>query len=289
MEYLGGNKPINRINPLVSVCVPTFCHGPYIRACLESILDQKTDFPFEILIGEDDGDDETRQICMELAQVHQEKIRLFLRKASEKVILFGRKSGRGNHLGLYRSARGKYVCICDGDDLWIDSQKLTKQVNVLEQNPEAVMCITNTRLDGHPEQNPPGVPDRFRIFTSKSLKKTFYMGHISSWMMRNEMEELLSNEIVKKPIPLDQVIYSFYKQRGQVIYIPDITSFYRFNPTGIYLSRSKRKNQGAVFRHSWYLFRYLHKDPFLWLRSVFYFTKRYLINLFWYVVKEKEN
>ena len=42
-------------NPVVSVCVQTYNHEPYIKECLDGILKQETDFPFEILLGEDEG------------------------------------------------------------------------------------------------------------------------------------------------------------------------------------------------------------------------------------------
>lgn len=278
MEFLGQSKLINQVNPLVSVCVPTFNHVTFIRSCLESIIIQKTDFPFEILIGEDDSTDGTREICLELAQIHQDKIRLFLRKKADKIFLFGRKSGRGNHLGLYGSSRGKYICICDGDDLWNDPSKLQQQVDAMEKYTSASMCITNSYLEMNPGQNPPGVPDQFKVFKKDSLYKIFYLGHISSWMMRNEMGELLSNEIVKKPIPLDKVIFSFYKTKGDIVYIPMVSSTYRFNPNGIYLSQSKKKNRRGLFRHNWYLYKFIHKDPMLWMRSTLYILRRNLIN-----------
>ncbi|MEX0597317.1 MAG: glycosyltransferase, partial [Candidatus Paceibacterota bacterium] len=53
--------------PLISVSVVTFQHVNYIKQCLDGILMQKTDFDFEILLGEDDSTDGTREICMEYA------------------------------------------------------------------------------------------------------------------------------------------------------------------------------------------------------------------------------
>ena len=278
MEYLGENKPVNLIQPLVSICVPTFQHESYIAQCLQSLLEQQATFPIEILIGEDASTDKTREICLGFAEKHPDKIRLFLRKEEEKAIMYGRKAGRYNHLGLYRSARGKYVCICDGDDYWTDPLKIQMQVDFMEQNPDCVLCLTDTEIGLHPEQKPPGIPEGLRIFESKELRKVFYMGHISSWMLRNCMEELLSNPIVKKPIPLDQVLFSFYKKKGKVAYLPKSTSFYRFNPDGIYLSQSRKKNHKAVYRNSWFLFRYIHHDPLLFFRAIVYGARRYFSN-----------
>ena len=78
-EYLGTDKPVNKIDPVVSIVVATYQHAPFIRQCLEGILMQQTDFPFEIIIGEDESTGATREICVEYAEKYPEKIRLFLR------------------------------------------------------------------------------------------------------------------------------------------------------------------------------------------------------------------
>jgi len=78
-EYLGTNKAINKITPLVSVTVITYQHADYIRKCLDGILMQKTKFPYEVIIGEDGSTDGTKEICKEYAEMHPDRIRLFLR------------------------------------------------------------------------------------------------------------------------------------------------------------------------------------------------------------------
>ena len=220
MEYLGNQKPVNFTDPLVSICVPTFQHGAYISECLTSILAQKADFDYEILIGEDDSVDQTREICKRFAEKNQHKIRLFLRRKEDKIILVGRVHGRRNHLELYHDARGKYVCICDGDDYWTDPLKIQHQVNFMEKHPDCHLFITDTLVELHPDKKPPGIPENFRLFEKGELKKVFYMGHISSWMMRNKMCRFLQNDIIKKPVPLDQALFSFYKNIGQVAFLP---------------------------------------------------------------------
>ena len=71
-------------NVLVSVLVQTYNHERYIKDCLNSILEQKTNFDFEIIIGEDNSTDKTREICIAFANKFPEKIRLFLHKKSTK-------------------------------------------------------------------------------------------------------------------------------------------------------------------------------------------------------------
>ena len=74
------HKPVvenkNRVskNPMLSVCVQTYQHIDFIEACLEGILQQKTNFEFEILLGEDASSDGTREICKKYAKQYPEKI-----------------------------------------------------------------------------------------------------------------------------------------------------------------------------------------------------------------------
>ncbi|MBS1943526.1 MAG: glycosyltransferase, partial [Bacteroidetes bacterium] len=69
--------------PLVSVVVPTYQHVAYIEDCLNGILLQETTFPVEILIGEDESSDGTREICQRIAAAHPDRIRLFLRSRKD--------------------------------------------------------------------------------------------------------------------------------------------------------------------------------------------------------------
>jgi glycosyltransferase involved in cell wall biosynthesis len=78
-EYLGNKKPINMITPLVSVTVTAYQHVNYIKECLDGIIMQKTNFDFEIIVGEDESTDGTRELCIEYAEKYPDKIRLFLR------------------------------------------------------------------------------------------------------------------------------------------------------------------------------------------------------------------
>src|SRR5690606_9572949 len=92
----------------VSVLVQTYNHAPYIRQCLDGILMQETDFDFEILLGEDASTDGTREICIEYAQEHPDKIRLFLHSRENNISINGRPSGRFNFCNNLFEANGEY-------------------------------------------------------------------------------------------------------------------------------------------------------------------------------------
>lgn len=287
MEFLGDDKPINQMQPLVSVCVPAFYHAAFIEKCLLSILSQKTLFDFEILVGEDDSKDGTREICISLAEKHPDKIRLFLRKEADKMLRNGKKVGRGNHLGLYQSARGKYVCICDGDDYWLSDLKLQHQFDLMESNPAAALCLGKTHVEGDQPPVPAKWPGEVRVLSAKDLALTYYLGHVSSWMLRNHMVDFVKNEAALQCPGLDLVLFSFYKHRGSVIQSPELLSFYRFNPNGSLRRMTSQQVKKKVFVVSWYLYRYIHHDPILYARSLLYFTKRLLLNLVFSKIESK--
>lgn len=111
-------------NILVSVCVVTYNQEKYIAECLESLVSQKTNFKFEIIIGEDCSTDNTRNIVKQYAE-----------KYSDLVIPLFYENNLGpleNIKQVYLKARGKYIAHMDGDD-FVLSGKLQLQYDVMEK------------------------------------------------------------------------------------------------------------------------------------------------------------
>jgi glycosyltransferase involved in cell wall biosynthesis len=107
-------------DPLVSVVMLTYNHEPYIAQAIEGVLSQETDFPIELIIGEDCSTDRTREIVLEFQRRHPEMIRVLF---SEKNI--------GMHKNFRRTAlaaRSKYIAFCEGDDWWHRRDKLKLQI-----------------------------------------------------------------------------------------------------------------------------------------------------------------
>ncbi len=129
--------------PLVSVCVQTYQHVNFIKDCLEGILMQKTTFDYEILLGEDESTDGTREICLEYAEKYPVKIRLFLHRRENVIKINGNPTGRFNLFYNFSKAFGKYIALCEGDDYWTDPYKLQKQVDFLEANSDYGLVCSN--------------------------------------------------------------------------------------------------------------------------------------------------
>lgn len=113
--------------PIVSVLVPTFNHGRYIRQALLSIVGQACDFPFEVLVGDDASSDDTLAIATEFADRYPGRVKVAGRPRNV--------GGHANFEGLVGLARGTFIAYCDGDDYWNTSHKLQKQVDHLRANP----------------------------------------------------------------------------------------------------------------------------------------------------------
>ena len=125
----------NRKDALVSVIVMTYNHGPYIEECLESLANQDCDFPFEILVGEDCSTDDTRKRVLKVSEKYPDLIRPILSELN--------LGANKNSLNLTNLAVGKYIAICEGDDYWHRSDKLRRQVEILESDSGVALVCTD--------------------------------------------------------------------------------------------------------------------------------------------------
>lgn len=125
--------------PLLSVCLVTYNQETYIRKVLEGAVSQQTSFPLEIVIGEDYSTDSTRAICQEYVDKYPGIVRLL--EPNEKNLGLNL-----NMLRTYRHCRGKYIAYLEGDDYWITPDKLQKQVDILENQPDVVLVHTNCKI-----------------------------------------------------------------------------------------------------------------------------------------------
>jgi glycosyltransferase involved in cell wall biosynthesis len=182
--------------PLVSVCMITYNHEDYIAEAIEGVLMQKTHFPFELIIGEDESSDGTRNICTDYVNRYPDKIRLFLRSRKKVLVINGRPTGRFNFVENIKAAKGKYIAICPGDDYWTDPGKLQAQVDVLEQNPDCVACYhwqRNTVRDKNGKFTEQEAPRRGEDGYVSELKSD--VGRIFSFQLRPQSRTLLFRNV----------------------------------------------------------------------------------------------
>lgn len=130
----------------VSVSIITYNHQNYISQAIDSVLMQKTNFDYEIIIGEDDSEDNTRAIVKEYKERYPDRIKLFLNSRENVIYVNRRPTGRWNAVNNLKHARGQYIALLDGDDYWTSPEKLQKQVQFLENHPECAICFHNVEI-----------------------------------------------------------------------------------------------------------------------------------------------
>ena len=122
------------MSTLLSIDVITYNHAKFIRKCLDSILMQKTNFSFEVLIHDDASTDGTADIIREYEAKYPDIIKPIYQTENQWQKNIG-ISKNFQHPRIH----GKYVALCEGDDYWTDENKLQKQVDFLEKHPEKIV------------------------------------------------------------------------------------------------------------------------------------------------------
>ena len=130
INYQVKNKStLNEDLPLVSVCLAVFNNEKTIKRAIDSILNQKTDFEFELVINDDASVDKTPQIIKEYKYSYPDKIKCILQSHNQ----FSIGICPFNDI-LFENTKGTFIAMCEGDDYWIDRYKLQKQVDLLKKN-----------------------------------------------------------------------------------------------------------------------------------------------------------
>lgn len=174
-------------DPKLSVILITYNHEKYIEKALDSVLSQVTDFPFEIVIGDDCSPDDTKNIIREYRDKYPDIIRIVHRE---------KNTGRPT-LNVYETTmkcRGDYLAYLEGDDYWTDSDKLQKQMDFLNEHPEYIACTHSHKMiddNGNDITDPEilKISDMYKWsgeFTMDDFEKSgFWPGHYASVVSKN--------------------------------------------------------------------------------------------------------
>lgn len=166
--------------PLVSVILIAYNQRRYIRQAIESVLAQETSFSYELLIGDDASDDGTGGIVAEYAQAYPDRVRAFIRPEN--------LGAARNAVLLLQQARGEFIASLEGDDYWIDPQKLEKQAAFLRESPGFIGCTSRIRCvdeNGRAIRGKPEWIRQKRVFTLADFDGVHLPGQASSLMRRN--------------------------------------------------------------------------------------------------------
>lgn len=217
---------------IVSVICNAYNHAPYIRACLESLVTQRTRFPFEILAHDDASSDGTADVIREYAERYPGLVLPVCETQNQYSL--------GNLERIqYARVRGKYVACCEGDDYWTDPLKLQKQADALDARPEIDICAhAADRIDGVTGRTISVIaPSRVdTVFSPEAVISGGGMFVATSSLM---VRAALNDEIpeFRRRRRTDYTLQIHGALRGGMLYLAGNMSVYRYRSPGSWSGR----------------------------------------------------
>lgn len=227
--------------PTVSVCCITYNHEQFIIQAIESFLLQQTDFDCEMVIGEDCSTDSTRAVVQEYERRYPGRIRVLTPDVNLGIM--------SNLIATMAACQGEYIAFLEGDDYWIDSTKLQRQVNTLRANLNCSFCFHDAEIfyETEPFKStvifsqhvaahalpPPTSECVPLLFTQLDLARAGWIAPSASLLFRATS--------LPRPLPAwfvgvfsgDYTLHLLSARRGAAIYLPRIMSRYRLHKNSI--------------------------------------------------------
>lgn len=274
----------------------TFNHSRYIEDALNGFVRQQTNFPFVCLIVDDASTDGEQKVIksfldkecdMDSSEYYEtDFVEIFIAHHRTNlqctmVIYFLKE----NHYSINRTKRPyvdpwrdhcKYEAMCEGDDYWIDPQKLQKQVDFLESHPDYSMCFHRAQLKNednlYSSLHCDDIEDRTyspdELF-SKWIVPTASIVHKKEvWFVHNKgVERLLNGDIL---LVLNSA------KLGKIWGMSDAMSVYRIQESGVTYSKPLEKKRTMAYPAH---FEFIKENyPFLNQKIVNYKLSRAFMN-----------
>lgn len=211
------------IDSKVTIVCTSYNYGQYISHALDSFLQQKTNFTFDILVVDDCSTDNSMEILKDYVERYPDKIRVVQNPQNQGLTR--------TWIAICKEVTAKYIARCDADDYWIDEYKLQKQYDLLESNPDSKWCNTDFNIVDENDvvvyekvfQNGP-IP---YANTYAKMLATKGMTLPSSWMVETqlmqEVNDLIDPNSVDDGFPMQLEFFN----RTELTFVPDATVAYR--------------------------------------------------------------
>jgi glycosyltransferase involved in cell wall biosynthesis len=225
---------ITEKTPLVSVRLMTYNHVPFIKDAMKGILMQKTNFPVEVVIGDDFSTDGTLDIIRTYKDTENIKINILERTSGDNYWKNRLEKGRlYNFVNIIENCEGKYIALLDGDDYWTDPHKLQKQVDLLESDIELNIIYHNVKPSGikaRPLNHKLKQSGYFNFHDSLQRKN----GATLSMVFRNNaIQNINIWEYLNELTIADWPIECLCLLKGKGYYIHEIMGCYRMEGIGV--------------------------------------------------------
>lgn len=242
----------------VSVSLTTYNHEKFIAQALESVLMQKTDFDFEIIIGEDESDDNTRAIVIKYKERYPDIIKLLLNSRSDVIYINGKPTGRWNFINNLNNASGQYVALLDGDDYWTSPYKLQKQVEFLDNHPTCSLCFHDVQIvseTGNIIFSSSALRRKKLIYKLKDLLSGNFI-YTCSVMYRRGLFDEFPDWFYKTSVA-DWPLHILNAEHGDIGYLSEVMGAYRIHSGGIHSSKGEMEQVRGIVEIYPYINEYL--------------------------------
>lgn len=210
------------VEPVVSVCCTAFNHEKFVGEALDSILNQITDFPFEILIHDDASNDDTVRILKKYQSAYPRIIKPIYQEKNKW------QSGiRINPTFNFSRAKGQFIAICEGDDFWLSTDKLQKQISYMLNSPEVSLTFHQSKVLQE-NKNKTTFSENYlpeQKFTISDIIENWFI-HTQTMVIRlsaiDNMEKFF-NGVVN----VDWSLQLVAAHNGDVVYLSNILGVYR--------------------------------------------------------------
>ncbi len=209
----------------ISILLLTYNHEKFIKQTLDSIIMQKINVPFEILILDDASTDNTPKILKEYQKNYPQKITLYLRTVNS---VYPTK----NSYFLLSKSKGKYFAFIEGDDYWTDNLKIQKQYEFLEKNQQYSACFTdlivvdenNNKIDFHVYEK-----KEDHIYTLDDFKHLKSAGMTVTFFARNYFDKEKYSIIYQADKMMgDITLYMLCLLKGNIYQLNESMAAYRY-------------------------------------------------------------
>ena len=235
---------------MLSIKMLAYNHEKYIVQAIESILTQKTEYSFELIIGEDCSTDNTRSIIKKYEEEYPDIIRVIYQKSNQGCTM--------NSYLLDLAARGKYIAGCEGDDFWCDETRIQRDVDFLEAHPEYVGVCHRCRVvdeDGR-EVDEATIEEKNKFWKFDS--EIFKLSDYEKWLTPGHGCAQTRRNVIKENPDIDySIIYKASKRvgdrthllihviEGDIYCMQDVVACYRYRVSGNqqnFMALQKKRN-----------------------------------------------
>lgn len=244
----------------VSIICTNYNKGDWVREAMDSFLNQKTNFDFEIIIIDDASTDHSYEIIQEYQNKFPEKVRTFRNEVNLGITRTWKK--------VCQEAKGQYIARCDSDDFWTDSLKLQKQVDLLDASTDSLWSNTEfdmVDLDGNLIQKDAFANKALPLIDSyEEMLVMKGMTMASTWLVDTALMQDVSAQISDTAADDTFELQLELFKRTKISFLSDSTTVYRMNlgsdSKPMTLETAERRFTGILDSQIKYLNKYPDQD-----------------------------